>query len=272
MTWLHDRLPWETEMVDRVAATPPATDAAASASTENRGTASAELVPLLSDYVDGVAARTAGLLGDVAGVAVTLKVDDGPLTVGASNDLAAEVDAIQYEVGTGPCLQTLDDGIGRSVADLGADPRWGDYGPRAAARGAASCVSLPVRVEGRPAAVLKVYSAQIDGISEKQRELAVAVSEEVAGGVALATHLCAQAHTLDDRETAMNTRRVIDLALGVLMERTKCDPDEAFALLRTQSQHRNIKLREVARQVLAGLSASAAEQSSPFTKPGARIS
>ena len=235
-------------------------------------TAAAALVPLLSDYLDDVAERTAARLGDVAGVAVTLSLDGEPWTVGSSTALASEVDQIQYEVGTGPCLLALREGVATYVADLAADDRWGDYGPRAAAHGAASCISVPVLLGESPAAVVKVYSARVDGLSPVQQDQARAVAPEVAGGVRLALTLGQQAQTLDDRTAAMNTRRVIDLALGVLMERDQCGAAGAFDALRSTSQRRNVKLREAAQQVLASVpGADPAEARAPFrARPGRR--
>jgi GAF domain-containing protein len=228
-------------------------------------TAASAVVPLLSDYLDDVAVRTAGRLGRVAGVAVTLSVEGEPWTVGSSNVLAAEVDQIQYEVGLGPCLLALRDGVTTYAADLARDDRWGDYGPRAAAHGAASCISVPVLLGESPAAVVKVYSGEVDGLSAAQRDLALAVAPEVAGGVRLALTLGEQAQALDDRATAMNTRRVIDLALGILMERGQCSAAEAFDSLRTTSQHRNVKLREAAQQVLASVpGAGSSDVRAPF--------
>jgi GAF domain-containing protein len=246
---------------------------AAVARADGLGAATSALVPLLSDYLDDLASRTAARLGEVAGVAVTLGVADGPLTVGASSDLAADVDAIQYEVGVGPCLYALHEGIGMYVPDLANDHRWNDYGPRAAARGAASCVSIPVLLEGRPAAAFKVYASSLDGLSQTQRDLATSVAAEVAGGIGLARQLSLQAQTIDDRESAMDTRRVIDLALGVLMERSQCNANQAFTLLRKQSQNSNVKLRDVAGQVLATVEgAQVGDAKSPFKQPGARLS
>ena len=234
-------------------------------------TAAAALVPLLSDYLDDVAERTAARLGDVAGVAVTLSLHGEPWTVGSSNVLAREVDQIQYEVGVGPCLLALREGVATYVADLAADDRWGDYGPQAAAHGAASCISVPVLLGESPAAVVKVYSARVDGLTPAQQDLARAVAPEVAGGVRLALTLGQQAQALDDRTAAMATRRVIDLALGVLMERDQCSAAGAFDTLRSTSQRRNVKLRVAAQQVLASVSgADAAEVRAPFRARPAR--
>jgi GAF domain-containing protein len=145
-----------------------------------------ELLPLLTEYLDDVSRSTAAELGEVAGVAVTISVDGSPFTVGANNDLARDVDLIQYRIGRGPCLHALHYGEGLYVPDLATDERWGEYGPQAAARGAASCVSVPVVVDGYPAAVFKVYSGEVDGLSQDQRRLAQDAARDIVGGVMLA--------------------------------------------------------------------------------------
>ena len=63
---------------------------------------------------------------------------------------------------------------------------------------------------------------------------------------------------LDDRIEAMDTRRTIDLATGLLMGRVGCGPDEAFALLRRESQNHNTKVYEVAADLVARSSVPAA--------------
>jgi hypothetical protein len=231
------------------------------------GSAQAALLPVLTVYLDEVATQTALRMGDVAGVAITLSMDGAPFTIGASSALARDVDRIQYQVGTGPCLHALTHGVGMYIPDLAADRRWGEYGPRAAARGALSCVSVPVIVDDRPKAVLKVYAAEVDGINARQQALAGTTAPEIAGGFALLDHLARQAQQLDgqarllegqgqllgDRAAAMSTRRVIDVAIGVLMQKLNTDPDTAFSLLRKLSQNRNVKLHDVARELVESL-------------------
>jgi hypothetical protein len=50
-------------------------------------------------------------------------------------------------------------------------------------------------------------------------------------------------------QTALETRDIIGQAKGVIMAALACSPDEAFHLLRQQSQHENRKLVEVASEV-----------------------
>ena len=234
---------------------------------EDAGPAAHAVVPLLEDYLAAVADRTSEQLGDVAGVAVTLGIGSAPVTIGASSQLALEVDLLQYDIGVGPCLHALRTNTMMYVPDLGADLRWQDYGPRAAARGAACCLSIPVQVDGSPAAVMKVYTGRIDGLDAEQRAIAAQTAAAISGGVALALHLSRHARELDDRAAAMDRRRTIDLALGMLMERNHCGADEAFDLLRRYSQHYNVPLHRAAAQVVQAHDESDSTAKAPF-KPG----
>ena len=62
----------------------------------------------------------------------------------------------------------------------------------------------------------------------------------------------------------MKSRAVIDQAKGILMERFKITEDMAFTLLAQASQSNNIKLRDIAAElVTTGLLRSAAEPAFP---------
>ena len=50
-------------------------------------------------------------------------------------------------------------------------------------------------------------------------------------------------------EVALLTRDIIGQAKGILMERYRITADEAFELLRTASQHKNRKLRDLAEEL-----------------------
>ncbi len=217
----------------------------------------AEVLTLIADYLDQLAIDTHRRLGDVAGVAVTMADRSGqPVTIGSSTGLARSVDELQYEVGHGPCLNALHGGGGNYVPSLAQDARWGRYGPAAAALGARSCLSIPVESRDAVVAVFKVYSDVDDGLSPDQRRQGHEAAREAAGGIGLAQTLTSTSAELADRTSAMDTRRVIDLALGVLMERARCDADQAFRLLRSYSQTRNVKVQVVATELVAGVGAA----------------
>ncbi|MGY1728989.1 ANTAR domain-containing protein [Geodermatophilus sp. SYSU D01062] len=49
---------------------------------------------------------------------------------------------------------------------------------------------------------------------------------------------------------ALESNRRIGMAIGILMALRKVDEEAAFVLLRTASSHRNVKLRQVAEEVI----------------------
>jgi len=210
------------------------------------------VLTLVEDFLQDAATRTHERLGDVAGVAVTSAVAGGePLTAGASTALAAEVDRAQYAIGIGPCLDALREGRETYVPDLVRDPRYRPYGVEAARLGVSTSLSVPVVDEGSGVVgVVKVYSRKVDGLDERQRSMGREFALEVAGGVALANTLVSTSLELDDRIEAMDTRRTIDLATGLLMGRLRCSPEEAFDLMRRQSQNHNVKVHDVAVDLL----------------------
>ena len=81
---------------------------------------------------------------------------------------------------------------------------------------------------------------------ERKRELASAF----AGHVALALDRAALRMKIEHLLTAVETNREIGAAVGVLMARHGLGYDDAFRLLRVESQRANRKLRLVASEVL----------------------
>ena len=55
---------------------------------------------------------------------------------------------------------------------------------------------------------------------------------------------------IKDLRQALESRSVIDQAKGLIRSWLCCDEDEAFAALRTASQHANVKLRVLATELV----------------------
>jgi AmiR/NasT family two-component response regulator len=68
--------------------------------------------------------------------------------------------------------------------------------------------------------------------------------------VRLAEHSEMSAHL----QAALASRAVIDQALGIIMGQNRCTADEAFEVLRTASQNRNVKLRDIAADMVTSVS------------------
>ena len=64
------------------------------------------------------------------------------------------------------------------------------------------------------------------------------------------------AHSSDtaaNLKATLETRTVIDVAVGIIMAQNRCSQDEAFELLKSASSARNIKLHAVAAGVVESL-------------------
>jgi AmiR/NasT family two-component response regulator len=97
-------------------------------------------------------------------------------------------------------------------------------------------------VVGR-AAEVRAEAARLRHIAEGLRLERARVAAEVERLTSLA----------DQLETALETRGTIERAKGILMVTRRCSADEAFVLLRKQSQHDNVKLSTIAQKVVASI-------------------
>ena len=62
---------------------------------------------------------------------------------------------------------------------------------------------------------------------------------------------------VDGLKTALASRTVIGIALGIIIEREHVTEPEAFQILKRMSQHTNVKLRDVAAQIARDAQATA---------------
>ncbi len=157
----------------------------------------------------------------------------------ASGDLPRRVDALQERLQQGPCLDAAYLHATVRVSNLASETRWPLFAPAALAEGAAAMLSIQLYVKDDDLGALNLISRRAGAFTDE--------SEHV--GLLFAAH-AAVAYAAARREDRMSrgllTQQVIGQAQGILMERYKFTDDRAFALLVRASQHRNVKLRELA--------------------------
>jgi GAF domain-containing protein len=238
--------------------------------------ASAQLLTLLSDathldvFLDRVVHLAADVTSPPATVGLTLHRDGQPFTVVSSNDLAAQVDEIQYGRDQGPCLDALRKGIIVQVDDLARETRWDGYRTHALAHGVVSSLSLPLIIDGHTVAALNLYSNRPAAFDGPPRQHAGAFAAQAAAALALALRQFSQAQVQQQLLEAVTSRSVIDQAIGIIMGQQRCTATAAFDLLREASQHRNRKLRDVAADIITNVTGEPPHPPSPFKiNPGA---
>lgn len=168
----------------------------------------------------------------------------------ASGELPRRVDRLQEDTGEGPCMDAAYEERIVRVPDFRREDRWPRFAPAALEAGATSMLAFQLYTDGDVLGALNVYGAGFGAFTEESEEIGLLVAAHAA--VALAA-----AQQVDHLHEALATRDLIGQAKGVLMERFKITPHEAFVLLTTASSQTNTKLRDVAEQlattgVLAG--------------------
>lgn len=184
---------------------------------------------------------------------VTLRRHGQPYTAACADERAGWVDEVQYSRGQGPCLHSLSTGEIVSVEDLAADDRWADYRSRALLHGVRSSLSLPLRTAEAVVGALNLYAFTPAAFGPDEREAAERFAAEASRALVLADRQARQVRLVGQLQAAMASRRVIDHAIGIIMAQNRCTADEAFAILRTASQGRNIKLRLVAGDIVTAV-------------------
>lgn len=174
-------------------------------------------------------------------------------TVASSDERARVMDELQstYE---GPCLTAMDKLTSVLVPDLRGEYRWPDYVAAAADQGLRSILSVPLLVEGDARAALNLYSEQTNAFSDDDVERAEVFASHAAKSLRLALKIAQLSDARNDLAAAMQSRTVIDLAVGAIMAQNHCSQDEAFTILRTASSNRNIKLRHLAESIISAVS------------------
>jgi GAF domain-containing protein len=186
-------------------------------------------------------------------VSVTLVADRGAGTAAYTGEMALAIDEMQYDVGSGPCLDASADPTSvRVVRDAVHETRWEGFAEAAARVGVGSSMSVGVPVVQQLTGALNIYSAGVDAFDSD----AIALAETFASYAAVAlanAHLYETTSALASQmSSAMMSRAVIEQAKGILIAQQGVDGDEAFQMLSRASQTSNRKLRDIAQAIVDG--------------------
>jgi len=166
-----------------------------------------------------------------------------PETIASTSPAAEVCDRLQYELDEGPCLSAAADDEAYLVGDVATDPRWPRWGPMVAKHGVGSILSVRMADDEQTLGVLNMYAGKAHAFTENDVDLALVFASHAATAISV-TQL------VDGLQTALQSRHVIGVAQGILMHRYDMDLETAFDVLRRYSSHANVKLRDVAQQVV----------------------
>jgi PAS domain-containing protein len=168
-----------------------------------------------------------------------------PTSLVSTDQVAQTAEGVQFRAAQGPSWDAYASREPVTATDLGTDPRWPAL---RGIEGGAVAVPMPDG-RGDPVGVLILYGRP--ALAEPAQVRYAAIFADAAVLLlrehATVAELRQQEAQLRD---ALTSRAVIDQAKGILMARQGVDADGAFAELARRSQHANVKLREVARELV----------------------
>lgn len=175
---------------------------------------------------------------------------DGRLEVVASRDalLTRELMRAVRDSRQGPPTPSSRLGVDRIVIDdLATDAAWPDFSALAVARTPVrSAVLQFLVVGGRYAAVLPVYHDE-PGFFTEARQRSIATVASVAGVTLAGLAAAEEARQLS---SALESNRLIATAVGITMATEQVSRLVAYERLKRESHLRNVKLRDVASEVV----------------------
>ena len=173
--------------------------------------------------------------------------NDRYVTVGASDQLALRIDDLERRFGDGPCIDAIEEETPQIEADLTTPNSW----PKLAA---ALLAETPVRgamgfrllIDKRKGAALNLFSDTPNMFDDESAGRAAVL----AAFASVAINAVAKGEDAASLRRGLLSNREIGKAVGMLMLLNDFTEQEAFDLLRRHSQSLNIKLAEVARQII----------------------
>jgi GAF domain-containing protein len=152
------------------------------------------------------------------------------------------LDQLQQKLKDGPCLRAAVQQSLVQVDDMSRENRWPGFAAEAEKLGVCSMLCVPLRVHERCLGTLSLYSEHVTAFTGSDERITRLFAT-------LAAIALAEAQRTDQLSTALSNRDVIGQAKGILMERHRLTPEEAFRSLSQASQDVNMKLTAVARHL-----------------------
>jgi GAF domain-containing protein len=175
--------------------------------------------------------------------------------VAASTEQARIAELFQIQNDEGPCLESYRTGQPVIVPDITTDKaaaRWPRFAAAAAEMGFAAVHAIPMRLRDQVIGTLNLFGTAPDGLDPAVARAARALVDVATIGILQERATREQELVAGQLQAALNSRVIIEQAKGILAERMRVTPDQAFIVLRAYSRNHNLPLTQLAADVTSG--------------------
>ncbi|WJV47196.1 GAF and ANTAR domain-containing protein [Streptomyces flavofungini] len=193
---------------------------------------------------------------DVTACGVLLATPQGRLVdASASDERTRLLEVASIEWDEGPCRDCYI--TRREVPDAplntaAARRRWPRFTPRAVDLGFTSVVACPLRLHDQVIGALNLFRDQPGPLGPTQLGLAQALADTATIGVLQQRAVSEQMTVNAQLQRALDSRIIIEQAKGYLAHRLDTSVEDSFTRMRRFARTHQMRLTEVARQVLLG--------------------
>ena len=213
-----------------------------------------ESMEQVSDYLERVVHAVRRHVTGCDEVGVTILSAGRPHTAAYTTVQTLEIDAVQYALDDGPCLDAARRRRENRVDDLVVDDgRWPEFAKECRDDGMRSLLALPLVSGEECVGAINLYGWAPHAFEAFDASLVRVAASRCADAVVAVTTLDGVRRLAGQLEQAMANRAVIEQAKGVLMAMRGVPEHEAFEVLRKSSQDRNVKVRVLAQQIVTGV-------------------
>src|SRR5258708_1835570 len=218
----------------------------------------AELAEMLASdldiekYLTAVCRHSVRLVAAGSAAIVYAAAHDADLSrVAASDDRGRVLAHGSLSAADGPWRETVRSGQLVTIADLSVQARrWPLFTSMAVRAGFTTVTLVPVGPQvGRVGALALLGRTGPAGAGIL---LALALADAAAAGLALSAELRQKETAISQLQSPLASRILIEQAKGILAERWRVTPDEAFSALRRQARTNQQALADLARAILSG--------------------
>jgi GAF domain-containing protein len=185
---------------------------------------------------------------------VTIDLGGRTYTAVHTDERTLRVDSEQYDAGDGPCLHASRTG---QIVVIDADDavdRWPRFAAAAREEGILSFLAAPLFTTELSLGSFNLYGRTRSAFGAFDAEVLELITTTVSRAIGDFARFKSAREVAESLQRALETRAPIEQAKGMLMAIRGINADEAFDLLREQSQTTNTRLHTVASELVEKLS------------------
>ncbi len=200
----------------------------------------------LEEILNLIVTMTASMMNSAICSIMILDENLQELKIVATQSLSEEYRRkANVKVGESISGRTVKEKCSISVLDVQSDPEY-HFPELAKKEGLRSMVSVPMRINKRIVGVLNSYTSERHAFSKEEISLLQSVANQAAVAIEN-TNLSEQSSAMEE---ALETRKVVERAKGILMKQNNILEEGAFKLIQRQSMDNRRTMREIAEAII----------------------